>query len=195
MKLPELLPPTETLSDGAFPGWVRERGAAVVESYHGGWERPWRALDRHGWNALLCECGRDVRAAVMETGRCREFAVRYGLEVIPAVLVFQDGEVIARFTGKVEVRAVIEALKTSAARAHTLKRDLAELETVAAAAREAVEVAAEPVPVETERLVPIPAPRRPRQTSRQGSQRPQLSGGGLRVGPRVSMTPKYRFAY
>jgi len=85
----------------------------VLESYFGGWERPWRALSREDWRALRRELAGHGRLVAAETGASRATAVRFGLEIVPAVLVFLGGEVVARFEGRVSAARVIEALRTA----------------------------------------------------------------------------------
>jgi thioredoxin-like negative regulator of GroEL len=117
--------PRET-SDRELPALLRRStGPVVVESYHAGWERPWRGLSADAWDELARE--RVVRAT-LETGKNRELAARYGLEVIPTVLVFAGGEVVARFTGSVRVADVIEAVRAALHRAQTLETARRELD-------------------------------------------------------------------
>jgi thioredoxin-like negative regulator of GroEL len=99
----------------------------VVESYHAGWEKPWRGLSADAWRDLLREFGERVNGAVIETSKNRELAVRYELEVIPTVLVFLQGEVVARFTGRVPVASVIGAVHAALQQARTLESARQEL--------------------------------------------------------------------
>ena len=64
----------------------------VVESHCAGWDTRWRGLSPEAWESLARELGARVLCARVETGRNREFALRYGLEIIPTVLGFSGGE-------------------------------------------------------------------------------------------------------
>lgn len=100
-------------------------GPVVVESHWAGWEKPWRALAADDWARLAAEPG-DLRTAVIETGTSRTAAMRYGLEIVPEVLVFLEGEVVARFTGRVTAAVVLEAVR--AARRDAREREMSRLE-------------------------------------------------------------------
>ena len=100
------------VDDRELPSLIhRSAGPLVVESHHAGWASPWHALPGGAWEELAREFGRRIGVARVETGRNREFAARYGLEIIPAVLIFSAGEVVARFSGQVRLDEVIEALR------------------------------------------------------------------------------------
>lgn len=117
-------------SDRELPALLqRSARPVVVESYHAGWEKPWRGLSAQAWSELLREFGERVEGAVLETGANRDAAVRYGLEVIPSVLVFAGGEVVARFTGSVRVTDVSAAVHAALRRARNLESARLELET------------------------------------------------------------------
>ncbi len=100
----------------------------VVESYHGAFEVPWRGLTGDGWRALLRELGERVNGVTIETGANRGFAVRHGLEIIPAVLVFLGGRVVARFSGRTEVEGVAAAVRRALREAQDLESAAHELE-------------------------------------------------------------------
>lgn len=107
---------------------ARAAEPVVVASHFGGWEKPWLALEADAWRELAHEFGERVERVTVESGANREFALRHALEILPEVLVFLHGEVVARFSGKVavaELRAAIhEALRT----ASSLAEATAELE-------------------------------------------------------------------
>jgi thioredoxin-like negative regulator of GroEL len=105
----------------------------LVESYHGGWDRPWRVLDASGWDALARGLGERVCCAALETNANRELALRLGLEIVPELLVFLDGEVVARFRHEVEPAAVVEAVKVALHERRIRCEALGELESVGAA--------------------------------------------------------------
>ena len=83
----------------------------IVESHFAGWSKPWRALDERAWTELQREFGERINCAIVETGACRELAQRYGLEILPEVLVFLRGQVVARFHGQVEIERVAAAVR------------------------------------------------------------------------------------
>ncbi|NOT30621.1 MAG: hypothetical protein HOP15_09270 [Planctomycetes bacterium] len=115
--------------DGDLPALLqRSTEPVVVESYFAGWDRPWRGLSSAAWQELQLELGERVNGAVVETGANRELAARYGLEIIPAVLVFSGGEVVARFSGNVRVEQVLAAVKAALHKARELESDRRELE-------------------------------------------------------------------
>jgi thioredoxin-like negative regulator of GroEL len=121
--------PPET-SDRELPALLRRSAEpVVVESYHAGWVKPWRGLTAQAWSELLREFGERVNGATLETSRNREAAGRYGLEVIPAVLVFAGGEVVARFTGSVRVGDVIGAVRAALSRGQEMESARHELES------------------------------------------------------------------
>ena len=129
---PSLTHPREC-SDRDLSALLRDAtGPVVVESHHGGWERPWRGLSPADWRELGRELGEHVTGATIETRGNRESAARHGLEVIPVVLIFVAGEVVARFTGSVPVAKVIEAVRAAQLRVRTLAAARAELETASA---------------------------------------------------------------
>lgn len=115
--------------DRELPALIqRSAEPVVVESYHGGWENPWRGLSAEDWRELWREFGERVNVAALETSENRELAVRYELEVIPTVLVFFQGEVVARFTGRVPVASVIGAVHAARQQARRLESARQELE-------------------------------------------------------------------
>jgi thioredoxin-like negative regulator of GroEL len=105
----------------------------VVESYYAGWEKPWRALTDVDWHQLRREFGERMNAAVVETGKNRETAVRFGVEIIPTVLVFVGGVAVARLTGRVRVPALVGAVRLALEQQHQSESAKAELEGVATA--------------------------------------------------------------
>jgi thioredoxin-like negative regulator of GroEL len=120
--------PRET-SDRELPALVRRSAEpVVVESYHAGWAKPWRCLSARAWGELARELGPRVGRVVLDTRSNRETAERYALEIIPTVLVFAGGEVVARFTGSVRAADVIAAVRSAQLRAETLKSARQELE-------------------------------------------------------------------
>lgn len=139
----QLMPSTPTavqlelpreLGDRDLPALIlRATEPVVVESYFAGWETPWRALSAETWHELQRELGERVNAAVVETSANRELAARYGLEIIPAVLVFSAGEVVARFSGRVRAEHVVRAVKAALSKAGALESDRLELEAASAA--------------------------------------------------------------
>lgn len=130
--LPPAAPPApRPTSDRDLPALLaRANVPVVVESYFAGWEHPWRALSPQGWAELRRELGGRLRGALLETSANRVLASRYGLEVIPAVLVFLRGEVVARFTGSVAPREVAAAVRSALAQERERVQD--ELELAAA---------------------------------------------------------------
>ncbi len=115
--------------DRDLPALVqRSAEPVVVESHHAGWHTPWRGFSAEAWSELLREFGERVDGAVIETSKNRELAVRYELEVIPTVLVFYQGEVVARFSGRVRVEDVIAAVRVALQQARTLESARQELE-------------------------------------------------------------------
>ena len=128
--------PTEPreYGDRELPSLIgRSAEPVVVESHFAGWAKPWRGLSAQGWSELLHEFGERINGARAETGSSREFAARYGLEIIPAVLVFSAGEVVARFTGSVSAAEVIDAVYAALRQAHALESASQELEAASAA--------------------------------------------------------------
>jgi thioredoxin-like negative regulator of GroEL len=102
----------------------------IVEGYFGGWETPWRGLSSEAWREIHAALGGRASGIAVETGANREFAARHGIEVIPAVLVFSDGEVVARFSGRVRPAQVIEAVQSARKRAQRTAADLRELAAI-----------------------------------------------------------------
>lgn len=126
-------PEPREYGDHDLPALIhRSAEPIVVESHYAGWQAPWRALSADAWRELLREFGERVNGACVETGANRELAVRFGLEIIPTVLVFHQGEVVARFTGRVRVEDVIAAVRAALHQAHTLESAREELEAVSA---------------------------------------------------------------
>jgi len=83
----------------------------VVETRFDGWEKPWRALTPEDWDDLALEFGERVLLGTIDTGRNRAFASRHGAEIVPEVLVFSRGEIVARFQGSADVRAIARAVR------------------------------------------------------------------------------------
>lgn len=126
------------LGDRDLPALIhRASEPVVVESYFAGWDRPWRGLSAAAWHELLHEFGERVNGAVIESGASRELALRFGLEIIPTVLVFSGGEVVARFSGNVQVAEVVAAVRGALAQARALEADRRELEAFGGDVREA----------------------------------------------------------
>jgi thioredoxin-like negative regulator of GroEL len=114
----------------------RSTAPIVVESHYAGWDVPWHGLSDDAWKELAHEFDGSIEGARIETSTCRELAVRYALEVIPAVLVFFEGEVVARFSGSVRAAEVIEAVRAALEQARAVESARMELAS-ANAAREA----------------------------------------------------------
>jgi thioredoxin-like negative regulator of GroEL len=89
----------------------QRRGTLVVETRFDGWEKPWRALTPEDWDDLALEFGERVLLGTIDTGRNRAFASRHGAEIVPEVLVFSRGEIVARFQGSADVRAIARAVR------------------------------------------------------------------------------------
>lgn len=110
----------------------RSAQLVVVESHYAGWDSQWPGLSPEAWETLARELGGEIQCARLETGLNRELALRYGLEIIPTVLVFCAGEVVARFTGSVRVADLIGAVRAALQRSHSLESAKRELEVVRA---------------------------------------------------------------
>jgi thioredoxin-like negative regulator of GroEL len=89
---------------------ARSAEPVVVEFHFAGWERPWRALGSEDWRELRREFGQRVFCATLETGAQRAAATRFGAEVVPEVLIFLEGQVVARFSGRTRAAEVSVAL-------------------------------------------------------------------------------------
>lgn len=83
----------------------------VVASHFGGWAEPWHALEEQDWAVLRGALGRRVELVRIDSGSCREFARRHGLEVLPAVLILVGGRCVARRNGRVGAARVLEDLE------------------------------------------------------------------------------------
>lgn len=105
----------------------------VVESYYAGWEKPWRALNDADWHQLRREFGERMNAALVETGANRETAVRFGVEIIPTVLVFVGGVAVARLTGRVRVPALVASVRLALEQQLQCESARAELEVLVTA--------------------------------------------------------------
>ena len=124
------------LGDGDAASFLgQSEGPVVVESYHAGWDKPWRALAAEDWAELGREFGERVRLATVETGGNRSLATRYALETIPQVLVFLGGRVTARFHGRTTARDVIQSVRDALRRGRALEEAVEELATLSAPAR------------------------------------------------------------
>jgi len=123
---PSLLHPREC-SDRTLPKLLASSdGPVVVASHFGGWE--WKALGDEAWTELETALGKRVRGVEIETGENREFATRHGLEIVPAVLVFLGGVVVARLSGRVRASQVIEAVRRAEAESRSFAAAVEELE-------------------------------------------------------------------
>lgn len=116
-------------SDGADgSGADGANRAVVVVSHFAGWSEPWLALDEAALDEVRKALAQRATVVRVETGACRAFAQRHGLEILPEVLVFLGGKPAARLHGRVSAAKVIElvceALRRNAAEADAL-RDLA----------------------------------------------------------------------
>lgn len=105
----------------------------VVESHYAGWEKPWRALTAADWHEFQREFGERVNGARVETGANREAALRHGLEILPTVLVFVDGAIVARLTGRVRVATLVATVRTALEQQRGRETAMAELEATSAA--------------------------------------------------------------
>lgn len=83
----------------------------VVETRSDCWARPWRALAARDWDELAREFGERVRLETIDTDRNRAFARRHGAEIVPQVLVFLRGQVVARLHGRVLVAELVQTVR------------------------------------------------------------------------------------
>lgn len=107
---------------------ARSSEPVVLASHWAGWDRPWPALSPADWHELAREFGERVNLARVESGANRASAARFGLEIIPVVLVVLGGTVVARFTGHVrpaEVCAAVRAAMDRGRELETAERELA----------------------------------------------------------------------
>lgn len=128
--------------DDGLPRELDDRGVAqllarsaqpvVLASHWAGWEcsggrGPWPALEAADWRELAREFGERVDLARVETGASRATAARFGLEILPVVLVVVGGVVFARLSGRVRTAAVVAAVRAALERGRELEEAALEL--------------------------------------------------------------------
>jgi putative thioredoxin len=112
----------------------RSKTIPVIVDFWAPWCAPCRAL-KPVLEKLAGEYEGKIALATLNTDDNQQLATRYGIRGIPAVKVFQDGEIVDEFTGALpesQVRVFIESLIPSpaeelrrAARAHIVAGDAA----------------------------------------------------------------------
>jgi thioredoxin-like negative regulator of GroEL len=125
-------------SSATLPATLDERALAalilaaaepvVVECHYAGWEKPWRALGQADWAQLGREFGSRMRAAVVETGASRAFALSHGVEILPEVMVFLGGRRVARLGGPSTAARVAGAVHEALAARRAEREARSELE-------------------------------------------------------------------
>ena len=130
--------PDELDDRGVATLLARSSEPVVLASHWAGWQcsggrGPWPALSPGDWHELAREFGERVNLARVESGANRATAARFGLEIIPTVLVVVGGVAVARLSGRVRLSALCTAVREALERAHTLETAERELAATAAA--------------------------------------------------------------
>jgi thioredoxin 2 len=101
------------LTPASFDAQINRSGIPVVVDFWAAWCGPCRTMAPHFANAAVALEPR-MRFAKLDTESAQEIAGRYGIRSIPTLIVFQHGREIARQSGAMDARSLVEWLRPMA---------------------------------------------------------------------------------
>jgi thioredoxin 2 len=104
------------LTPASFDAQINRSAIPVVVDFWAAWCGPCRTMAPHFANAAVA-LEPHMRFAKLDTESAKEIAGRYGIRSIPTLIVFQHGREIARQSGAMDARSLVEWLRPMAAAA------------------------------------------------------------------------------
>ncbi|MBC7783023.1 MAG: thioredoxin [Burkholderiales bacterium] len=100
-------------TDGNFDAEVLKSGQPVLVDFWAEWCMPCKAL-APTIEKLAGEYVGKIKVGKVDTDSNRDISIKYGINAIPTVILFKDGEVAAKFVGLKPERDFREALDAAA---------------------------------------------------------------------------------
>jgi len=104
------------LTSAGFDVQINRSEVPVVVDFWAAWCGPCRTMAPH-FERAAAELEPRMRFAKLDTESAQEIAGRYGIRSIPTLIVFKGGREIARQSGALDARSLVEWLKPFASRA------------------------------------------------------------------------------
>jgi len=98
------------LTGANFDAQIHRGGIPIVVDFWAPWCGPCRSMAPHFARAAA-ELEPRMRFAKLDTESAQEIAGRHGIRSIPTMIVFQHGREIARQSGAMDARSLVEWLK------------------------------------------------------------------------------------
>lgn len=104
---------TKTFTDDNFEQEVLKSSVPVLVDFWAEWCMPCKMLAPH-IDALADELGDKVKVGKVDTDANRDIGVRYGIQAIPTVIIFKDGQPVEKFVGLTDKGRLAQALAKAA---------------------------------------------------------------------------------
>jgi thioredoxin 2 len=101
------------LTSANFDAQINRGEVPVVVDFWAAWCGPCRTMAPH-FERASAEMEPRMRFAKLDTESAQEIAARYGIRSIPTLIVFKQGREIARQSGAMDSRSLVEWLKPMA---------------------------------------------------------------------------------
>jgi thioredoxin 1 len=98
-------------SDGTFQRDVLDSNIPVLVDFWATWCGPCRAIAPH-LEALATEFQDKIKIVKLDVDRNQETAVKYGVQSIPMLLIFKNGEIANKLVGATNRGKLAEFIKT-----------------------------------------------------------------------------------